>query len=259
MIEILYLNYNKLSKFDCIKLPNHLKILNFDNCRISSVSGIEFPPTLMELGISGCELKKFENVTWGSSHPQLKYLNLSQNQLTVFENKLPPSIEILNLSMNKLSSLPLSVLENLECLKTVHLSSNKFTKFNYQFNIINIKTLDLSFNSIKSLNLTFPKNLTTKLTVLNLCLNKLTSLTAQMIGHNKDLTMHDNMVEIDMTDNKIKSSELTSKLTEFPNNLLCFSLDIQENRIGLVMILREMSLIMGYVEEKNRYSIDSTT
>lgn len=222
MIEILYLNYNKLSKFDCIKLPNHLKILNFDNCRISSVSGIEFPPTLMELGISGCELKKFENVTWGSSHPQLKYLNLSQNQLTVFENKLPPSIEILNLSMNKLSSLPLSVLENLECLKTVHLSSNKFTKFNYQFNIINIKTLDLSFNSIKSLNLTFPKNLTTKLTVLNLCLNKLTSLTAQMIGHNKDLTMHDNMVEIDMTDNKIKSSELTSRLTEFPNNLLCF-------------------------------------
>lgn len=224
-IEILYLNYTKLSTFDFIKYPNHLKILNFDNCKISNVSGIEFPATLMELGISGCELKKFENVTWGSSsssHPQLKYLNLSQNDLSIFENKLPSSIEILNLSMNKLSNFSPSVLSNLECLKTIYLSSNKFTKFNYQFNNINLQTLDLSFNSLKSLNLTFPKNLSTRLTVLNLCLNKLSTLTPQMIGHNKNLTMHDNMIEIDLTDNKIKSSDITNKLSEFPASLQCF-------------------------------------
>ncbi|RCK62485.1 Protein artichoke [Candida viswanathii] len=234
MIEILYVNYNKLSMFEFIKYPNHLKILNFDNCKISSVSGVEFPATLMELGISGCELEKFENVTWGSSHPQLKYLNLSQNNLKVFDNKLPPSIEMLNLSQNELSSLSPSVLSNLECLKTVYLSSNEFTRFNYQFNIINLQTLDLSFNSIKALNLTFPKNITTKFMVLNLCLNKLTNLTPQMIGHNKNLTMHANMVEIDLTNNKIKSSDITDKLAEFPNSLLCFFIGLtgEQDRFG---------------------------
>ena len=94
--------------------------------------------------------------------------------------------------MNKLTSLNntlTSTLQNLDQLQVLNLSSNQFQKFQIHFNSINLKVLDLSFNSLKSINLTFR---ITNLQTLNLCLNKLTFLNDVMIGHNKNLTRHEN-------------------------------------------------------------------
>lgn len=262
LIEILYLNFNPLSNFKQIKLPKHLKILNMDNCKFKSISNIEFCSSLVELSFNGCELFRFENVSWSEeereeeeeeeendrsqlSSPGLKYLNLSQNELTHLNARFPSTLQVLNLSMNKLSNLtgPLaSTLQDLDQLQVLNLSSNQFQKFQIHFNSTNLKVLDLSFNSLKSINLTFPKNTITKLQTLNLCLNKLTFVNDIMIGHNKNLTQHENLIEIDLTNNKIKSINNNDnggilQLSHFPQSLKCFFIGHagQQDRFGYDM------------------------
>ena len=83
-----------------------------DNCKFKSISNIKFCSSLVELSFNGCELSQFENVSWTeeeeeeedndnshSSSPNLKYLNLSQNDLTHFKCTVPinpSSIEFIN-------------------------------------------------------------------------------------------------------------------------------------------------------------------
>ncbi|KAL6450697.1 Toll-6 Toll-like receptor 6 [Candida maltosa Xu316] len=220
-IEILYLNYCKLTKFNNVNISQYVKILNFDNCKLSTISNIGFPDTLLELSFSGCGLTSFENILWGD-HPRLRYLNLSQNSLTKFDIRLPSSIQSINLSMNNLTQLSNSLLSHKDNLKVLNLSSNKFQRFIYSFNITNLQNLDLSFNSLKLINLTFPKYSHTRLKVLNLCSNKLSELHPVMIGHDKNLTMHTNLIEIDLTNNKIKPDDITKQIDKFPDSLLCF-------------------------------------
>ncbi|KAG7664213.1 uncharacterized protein J8A68_002276 [[Candida] subhashii] len=234
-IEILYLNYTLLSNIQEINLPNNLRILNFDYCIMKNISNIEFPASILELSLSACEISTMKNISWESGS-RLRYICLSHNELSKFDIKFPPSVETINLAGNKISTVNPNVFNNLENLQTLILSSNKFERFVYQFNSISLRSLDLSFNNIRILNVAFPKNSITELRSINLCSNKLTNLTPVMIGHDRDLTFHNKLIEIDITDNRIKADDIEKTVGEFPSSLKC--------------------LFVGYTGERDRFGYD---
>lgn len=233
MLDIVYLNYTLLSNIQHIQLPNHIRILNFDYCILKNLSDIEFPASIVELSFRACEISIIKNISWQSGS-RLRYICLSQNKLSRFDMVLPLSVETVNLAGNKLPKINPGTFSNLEHLQTLILSGNKLDSFIYHFNSISLRSLDLSFNNIRILNLSFPKNSVTELRSVNLCLNKISNLTPYMIGHDRDLTFHNKLIELDITDNKIKSTEMETKLSDFPASLKCMFVGYsgQRDRFG---------------------------
>ncbi|CAK9438061.1 uncharacterized protein LODBEIA_P23970 [Lodderomyces beijingensis] len=210
-IEILYLNYNRLSNVSNLQLPQTLKILNLDGCEIKAISGVEFAPSIEELSISGCDLTLMKNVTFGE-HSRLKYCCLSENELrNIDEVKFPQSVLDINLSRNSLLKIPASV-KKLGNLKVLNLSTNFIRTAIYEFQTSSIEVLDLSFNHMKKLKLQFPLAAKSRLQSINLNMNELAEFDLHDIGHDPQTRLpHTRLREIDLSCNDLlKSAQLES-------------------------------------------------
>ena len=219
-LKVLYLNFNSFKHFNQIKLPSNLRLLNFDDCKFAKLENIHFQDSIEELSFSGCTISSIQNVTFGSES-RLKYFNLSQNSIRNIESlRLPDSIQTFDISSNLIESIPSPDYFNLDNIQVVRLTHNRLRSVSLRL-FTKLRVLDLSFNMIKKLLLRFPRNSTTKLNIINLSHNELTSISPQVVGHNVDGTYHSHLVEIDIINNRMTTEDIKSKLDEFPA-LKCF-------------------------------------
>lgn len=218
-LEQVYLNNNHLLTLSDLKLPQQVRILNLDECSITSLDNIEFPSSVEELSINGCELESIRNVSFGMNS-RLKVLSLAQNRLTQMDVKqiqFPPTLLLLNLSGNLIKKLSPHDFAALKELQLLSLSWNKLRRAELQLNG-RLQNLDLSYNQILQLQLWFPGCKESQLAELNLSMNKLTALTPDMIGHNLGGTTHANLLDIDVTGNAV---DIEDDLMVFPESLMC--------------------------------------
>lgn len=242
-LDILYLNFNNFRKIDDLKFPRWLRLLNFDDCDIPKLENITFQKSIVELSFNGCNIKSIKNCNFEEGS-DLNYFNLSQNQLTDSSLKsleLPPKLLCLNLSSNKLefnvSENYKNIFKNLKNLTFLNLSLNKFKKIHLNLNL-NLYNLDLSNNSLKMVQLSFNElsiSQDSELRIVNLSMNKLSTLTPEMIGHNK-MCRHDKLIELDLTENKIQKDKIVQNLSSFPSSL--------------------KSLLIGYTGKQDKFGYD---
>lgn len=218
-LEQIYLDNIYLSTLSDVKLPSTLRILNLDECKISRLENVEFPSSIEELSINGTNLKRIENVGFGRSS-QLRTLNLAQNRLSqrdICGMRLPESLVVLNMSGNKISRLHGNEFVHLINLESLSLSWNKLKQVELELNNL-VQSLDLSYNQILELQLRFVGKIDSQLAELNLSMNNLSHLTPAMIGHGDYGINHSNLLEIDVTGNKVT---IEDKLEGFPESLMC--------------------------------------
>ncbi|EGW31530.1 uncharacterized protein SPAPADRAFT_67579 [Spathaspora passalidarum NRRL Y-27907] len=227
-IEVLYLNYNELERFEDVHLPKTLNILNFDYCYFTNLSDYTFSASIRELSFTGCEIDIIRNISW-EPNSQLKHISLAQNKLQKVDWKFPASVETINLSGNRINYIDPSTFNSLYCLRNLNISANKLETFDHNFNIKCIRVLDLSFNHMKTVNISFPRNCNTELRILNLSSNKLNKLNAFSIGHDRDLTFHDKLLEIDINGNRIRARDIENDKWHFPASLKCLFMGYTRN------------------------------
>lgn len=191
---------NKAKQAIQLNLKNQLLSLNISNCRIQSIpfdlishnrkikqlviSSTNLSllpknldtlfPNLESLNLSNNQISSIERVSFPN---KLKRLHLGDNQISTYKNSnFPVSLEHLNLSKNRITIFySLSYLNNLTALLIANNEISCFT--NPQHNLffpISLKSLDLSFNSIKELPDCFED--LANLKDINLNSNHLTSL-----------------------------------------------------------------------------------
>ncbi|KAI5968953.1 hypothetical protein CANMA_002012 [Candida margitis] len=169
--------------------------LDVSACNLSSFD-FDLPETILEIDLSGNELKEFPQQL-----DQLKFLrvlNLSKNQLVEISVELPNAIEILDFSDNQLSEV------------NITFASDKNA----------IEILDLSNNSIRELQLSFEKG-PSKLQSLNLRKNQLKEFSMETIGHGKK-SFHDSLFEINLYDNgDITNENIESLISELSKSTKC--------------------------------------
>lgn len=218
-LEQIYLNNNDLLTLADLTLPTTVRILNLDECNISSLENIEFPSSIEELSINGCDLSSIKNVSFGSES-RLRVLNLAQNRLTerdLRQFKFPESLLHLNLSGNLITSVRATEFVHLLQLESLSLSRNKLKQAELHLHT-QLQNLDLSYNEIFELQLRFPLHKPAQLAELNLSMNKLDHLTPAMIGHDISGTTLPNLVEIDIVGNNVN---LEDQISQFPRSLMC--------------------------------------
>lgn len=209
-VEVLYLNSTSILSLCDIRLPPVVRILNFDQCKITRLENVEFPASIEEFSMCGCELAIIRNVTFAEGS-RLRSFRISQNRVDE-ENfrrlRLPDKLRVLTMGSNCIRHLPHDVFDAYPRLRYVNLSSNKLKKAHFQLPNT-LRALDLSFNKIILLKLVFPKNLhDTELALLNLLLNLLLALTPEMIGHNVNGVSHKKLFEVDVSENKFRTDQL---------------------------------------------------
>ncbi|KAI5958322.1 hypothetical protein KGF57_002677 [Candida theae] len=217
-LKTLYLNYNKIKSLNNVKLPSTLVNLNFDNCRIRALSDIEFGKTIEELSFNGCEIDDWTTATFESGS-KLRYLCLSDNKLRSFGLALPQSVINIDLSLNKINKIP-PRLANLQNLKYLNLSQNRIRSARYSFQTTCLEVLDLSFNSIEMLGLSFPPNSETNLSSLDLSGNILDEFSLEAIGHDENRgALHSRLFELDLAGNCIRKLQVSSLLDHLPPSI----------------------------------------
>lgn len=235
-LDIIYFNYNKFSRLDNIKFPSRLRLLNFDDCLIPELENIKFNATIMELSFHGCGIRTIKNVLF-EENSNLTYFNLSRNYITdsaLREIAFPADLKCVDLSNNRLEVVDESAFSSINFIN-INLSINRMKKLRLRLNET-LRILDVSANSLRSLQLTFPPNTSTNLRCVNLSMNKLTAITPQHLGHNVAGVLHDRLLELDLTENKIKQEAVQATVKEFPP------------------LLR--SLLIGYTGVQDRYGYE---
>ncbi|RLV95449.1 Lumican [Spathaspora sp. JA1] len=223
----LKLNNNDLEDFGKIQLPKTLQNLELNTCKFESIHDYVFPASLIELSISRGGIKTLRNVSWESGS-QLKYVSFAGNRLKEINLKFPPSVESIQLPNNNISYIDPNTFDSLDCLQTLNLSTNKLETFNYNFNIRSLRFLDLSYNDIKNVDLTFPPNSNTELRAINLDTNLLKKITPSMIGHGRGNTFHSKLVEVSVIGNVIEEKDVNPR--EFPDSLQCLFVKARSRR-----------------------------
>ena len=139
----------------------------------------------------------------------IKDIYLNNNFIVEFPvimmNKDMPKLKLLNLKGNKIHTVTVDNMKQLGVLKTLDLSSNRITKWNFH-NVsgnnfdyfIKIESLDLSFNEISELTKS-SFGLTKHITELNVSFNGLTQL------HERTFFSLQGLRVLDLSNNKLKT------------------------------------------------------
>jgi Leucine-rich repeat (LRR) protein len=144
---------------DNLEWLSHLSLLEFldlSDINLSKVSNwfqvMNMLPSLSKLHLSGCELDKYDHIPY-VNFSSLTVLDLSSNNFvySTFDwvNSLA-TLVTLDLSDN-LIQIPLTVVQNMSCLRNLYLSYNNFSSIvlNLLYNITTLERLDLASNNIQ--------------------------------------------------------------------------------------------------------------
>ncbi|CAF0927191.1 unnamed protein product [Rotaria sp. Silwood1] len=174
-------NFSKLNTFELYSSSN-LELISFQDASLLSTIIIISSPTLKTISLI--------NV------PSIRNLTLSGCELTIFPESILTltSLEVLNMKSNQLSTLPLTLLTDLPNLRILNLTNNKFQENIFQPALIYLRELDLSNNSLTSIdNIGKYKSLQ----ILDLNINKISLIPLEIMKLSstlKRLTMNSNVL-----------------------------------------------------------------
>lgn len=164
-------------------LPPSVINLNISNNFLNSIPDRSFVhlPNLQDLRLDQNHLSAIDQFALQNLH-QLKSLNISSNKITWLNPSLfkdLPNLTFLSLANNRLRQLPEGIFSTVLMLDTLIMRQNHLTNFSEiaesVSHLTHLRTLDLCFNKLKTLshsNVSLPKNLTK----LYVCKNNLSKL-----------------------------------------------------------------------------------
>jgi Leucine-rich repeat (LRR) protein len=188
------LNHRQLSSLHGVQFPpslSELELLEFYDNEITSLAGLQFPIGLQQLNLGKNKITTLAGVRFP---PGLTELDLTDNKITSLSGVIfPPGLTELRLSSNQITSL--SGVQFPIGLTVLELHDNKITSLaGVQFPSTIKDELSLSYNQITSLHgVVFPSDLET----LHLNNNKIVSL--------RGVKFPNGLLELDLSNNKITS------------------------------------------------------
>ena len=172
------ISYNKISEFE--NSPLEQSLISYQNLVELNIKGNdikELPKSLNELinlKVLSASCNKIQN--FNLKLPKLLSLDLSNNKITDFSNKVMDKLLFLNLGFNRIKKVDVSSFPK---IRQLILSGNDLTKFNSKNVILeDLAVLNLAYNLIKNMqgmNLWAPK-----LEKLNMSFNKLTTIPSDL-------------------------------------------------------------------------------
>lgn len=221
-IEWLLLSNNCIESLADVRLPHTLRIFEMDRCPLNSLENVLFPSSLEELILVGCDISSIKNVAFEEAS-RLVRIDLTHNRIdaeSLSRLKLPPGIKLILLGANRIEALDVAYLTQFSDLRCFSIPSNRLRQVSLQVPE-NIRLLDFARNKIKDVELRFPPNINTRLGAVNLLRNMLSSMDPSMLGHGVNGTLHSNLIELDLSGNKLNAGFLEG----FPSLLSCVFLN----------------------------------
>ncbi|KAE8734098.1 Receptor like protein 33 [Hibiscus syriacus] len=215
-LEELDLSNNKLLSWSCDNGVNStfqkLRTLSMSSCNVERFPNVLRSATsLTQLDLSNNKIQgsilKWETEGW----ERLRFLNLSHNLLTGFEQFRGKNLEILDLRSNQLQGhLPFDLPSSLEILS---ISENKLTgEIPPICNLSSLYVLDLSRNYLTGTIPACVGNSSSYISTINLQTNSLTGKIPDFCVHENDLqvlSLNDNQLEGSLPRSLIKCTALT--------------------------------------------------
>lgn len=224
-IRSIFLNGNCLRSIKGFKFPETINLLNFDDNVLNSLKDVRFCKNIQELSFVGCYLSSIERITFEGE--ELLFMDISQNKLkTIRHLNFPNSIKTILMNYNRIDDLPMTHFQGLSNLKTLEVSHNYLKSLNLSLNE-NLKLLNVSDNNIKLVNLklNIEKNKYSRLSSVNLSKNQLTDIHPENLGSiSSDLL---NLIELDISGNHIQKVDWL----QFPSSLQCVIYDLEPQRV----------------------------
>lgn len=219
--------------------PVYLTRLDLTANELSSLEGINLPPTLEEFIISANNIVSLEGPNY-SEAVNLKVLDVSVNAITSLDPvRLPPSLATLHLSYNTISTIDIVLPEN---LKVLNLSQNLLHSIDHIFLPDSLEELYVKENSFKTFETDyFAANYNLKL--LDLSENHIDDL--------DDLgTLPDSLQELILDNNEIDYNDLNNIFTKDLRKLSMISTGlIALNDYKFPQMLRELNLSKNEISE----------
>ena len=223
-LKVLFINHNRITDFSAVKYPKSVEVLNVDNNNILSLRNIEFSPNVQDLSFRGCDLSHIRNVTFAENSKLVSFI-MSLNDLKSIDRntiQFPPSVQLINFGGCAIESVHPESFTHLHSLRHLSFASNKLKSLVLSLPS-SLRELDICCNKIRRLQLNFPANGDSSLAALNISQNKLNKFSPSMIGHGVHGVYHENLVELDITNNKLTDNYMAAILDEMPNSLIaCF-------------------------------------
>ncbi|CAL6050265.1 leucine-rich_repeat-containing protein [Hexamita inflata] len=200
LVETVFLDYLKVTKVfitECHNIsfaetPKLLKQLCVYNSDIKSLSGLEKMVQLECLTLRQCSLSRIQGQLEATKNlPNLRYLDVAQNDLDNVQFVCNEKLTSLNVSQNNLKSL--NGLGNVQNLASLDASGNNLESVSDLADLTDLTELNISFNSIKSVQCL---NRLQKLVYFNLMSNKVIDIEVCMKMKNLiDLRTHRNFIQ----------------------------------------------------------------
>lgn len=223
-LKVLFINHNRITDFSAIKYPRSVEILNLDNNNILSLRNVEFSPNIQDLSFRGCDLSYIRNVTFAENSKLITFIMSLNDLKTIDRNTIqfPPSVQLINFGGCAIDSVDPETFTHLPSLRHLSFAGNKLKSLVLSLPS-SVRELDVCCNKIRRLRLNFPVNCDSSLAALNISQNKLSKFSPTMIGHGVNGVYHQNLVEIDITNNKITDNYMAAILDDMPKSLVaCF-------------------------------------